>query len=1214
MRVFIYIELYVQNTVIMKYLTLPILIFLPLLLAAQIDYSIHLSHGPILLSKSLEQQWQAVLKDSSSQYNSNRYLLVQLQTIPNRTEKLQLKESGIELLHYIPHFAWVAKFSNQVRLSDLKIAQVRAISSVKSDWKIPYSMRQGYIPPHAGTVDKLSVKLLFWKDNTDTDYASLCLSLGLDVETYQATWSWVLVNTTWNQLKKIAEHPLVQYLEWPEKATETENLNELTLIQSNYIADNPAQGLYFNGQGVAIAVNESGAFDSTQSANLKGRLDRTFETGNNDGHKTSVGMRMASAGNLDPLSRGTAFGANLHSGGIDFANAASSGISIVNNSFGYGCIGAATTATYNSGAATNDNLVRSNPSFMITYSCGNQGNTDCGYGAGAAGGGWGNITGLTKSAKNIFAVGSLTTSGDLAGFSSKGPAWDGRILPDICAAGPGGTSHASPNLAGVYAQLVQAYQVHNAGQIPNSGLIKAILMNTADDMLNPGPDFKSGYGKINARKAYNCIAQNHFLSGSVGQGGNNAHTLSVPSGVQEIRAMVYWTDYEATAGIPGRALVNDLDFRVLDPSNVQWQPWVLNPTPDSASLELWAVRATDTLNNVEQVTLTNPLAGTYSLLVDGSMVPQGPQEYFVVYEFIYDELIVTYPNGAEKLVPNTTERLRWESQGDSNISSSFDIAYSLDNGLNWTTIANGLSSDSRYYDWMVPDTFSQQALIRVERGAISASTDTSFSILGQVQNLHLVWTCADSSLIAWDAMPNVDGYILYKLGNTYMDSIQFLSTNQAIVSNLSLTESEYLAVASVRQGVVGRRSMAIERDFNAINCTPFDLGILSILQPAAFVMPDCATGSTLSLEIAVRNWGTSVLNYIPIGYRLNGGAVVLDTVFTTVASGNQLALSFSSPLVLTTGNHFLEVWTHFANDANWGNDTLRENLIIYGGANATLPLVQSFDGFAACNTAWGCASISCSLSDGWYNVMNTQGDSIDWRTDANGTGSGGTGPSADHTSGFGNYLYLEGSGNNGAGCQHKLAVLHSPCIDLTNALQPELYFWYHANGGSIGSLHVDVISDGILYENVLPFVDGPQGNQWDSLGLDLSPYVGGFVSLVFRGYTGGGYQSDLAIDDIYIVDNAITAVAATASSLDAILKLYPNPASKQLHIEMNDVQSHQERSIRIYDMQGRLLDVRALDPLTTATTVDVSSYNQGAYMIVVSDRNGVLGSSKFIKE
>ena len=105
-----------QNTVIMKYLTLPILIFLPLLLAAQIDYSIHLSHGPILLSKSLEQQWQAVLKDSSSQYNSNRYLLVQLQTIPNRTEKLQLKESGIELLHYIPHFAWVAKFSNQVRL------------------------------------------------------------------------------------------------------------------------------------------------------------------------------------------------------------------------------------------------------------------------------------------------------------------------------------------------------------------------------------------------------------------------------------------------------------------------------------------------------------------------------------------------------------------------------------------------------------------------------------------------------------------------------------------------------------------------------------------------------------------------------------------------------------------------------------------------------------------------------------------------------------------------------------------------------------------------------------------------------------------------------------------------------------------------------------------------------------------------------------------
>ena len=37
---------------------------------------------------------------------------------------------------------------------------------------------------------------------------------------------------------------LIQYLEWPEPKKEDEFFNEITLIQSNYISDNPTQNLF----------------------------------------------------------------------------------------------------------------------------------------------------------------------------------------------------------------------------------------------------------------------------------------------------------------------------------------------------------------------------------------------------------------------------------------------------------------------------------------------------------------------------------------------------------------------------------------------------------------------------------------------------------------------------------------------------------------------------------------------------------------------------------------------------------------------------------------------------------------------------------------------------------------------------------------------------------------------------------------------------------
>ncbi|MDZ7846279.1 MAG: S8 family serine peptidase [Owenweeksia sp.] len=60
---------------------------------------------------------------------------------------------------------------------------------------------------------------------------------------------------------------------------------------------------------------------------------------------------------------------------------------------------------------------------------------------------------------------------------------------------------ACPGVSGVMATLYEAYRQNNNSQDPHAGLMKAIVLNTAEDLGNSGPDFRFGYGRINARQA-----------------------------------------------------------------------------------------------------------------------------------------------------------------------------------------------------------------------------------------------------------------------------------------------------------------------------------------------------------------------------------------------------------------------------------------------------------------------------------------------------------------------------------------------------------------------------------------------------------------------------------------------------------------------------------------------------------------------------------------
>ncbi len=184
-------------------------------------------------------------------------------------------------------------------------------------------------------------------------------------------------------------------------------------------------------------------------------------------------------------------------------------------------------------------------------------------------------------------------------------------------------------------------------------------------------------------------------------------------------------------------------------------------------------------------------------------------------------------------------------------------------------------------------------------------------------------------------------------------------------------------------------------------------------------------------------------------------------------------------------------------------------------AQVTLPYSQNFDTFSTCSTSSCTTTCNLPPASQWQNA--TTGDTAEWTVDAGGTGSFGTGPSGDHTTGSGNYLYLETSGSCSGG--DDIAWLYSPVLDLTSATSPAVRFWYHMRGDSMGTLSVDVLdtSNNVLAADVFgPITDNV--DLWQRTPyISLAAYTGQMVKIRIRGISGSSYTSDMAIDDFELV-------------------------------------------------------------------------------------------------
>ena len=142
------------------------------------------------------------------------------------------------------------------------------------------------------------------------------------------------------------------------------------------------------------------------------------------------------------------------------------------------------------------------------------------------------------------------------------------------------------------------------------------------------------------------------------------------------------------------SLVNDLNFSITSPNGNNFLPYVLNPTPSSSVLNQNATNGVDNLNNMEQIVIDNPIIGDYDIQVNGWAVPYGPQEYFICYEFIDNNVEITHPIGGESMVLESMLVIRWDAIDN---GQNFTVEYSSNNGSSWSTLNNNISSDLNHY-------------------------------------------------------------------------------------------------------------------------------------------------------------------------------------------------------------------------------------------------------------------------------------------------------------------------------------------------------------------------------------------------------------------------------------------------------------------------------------------------------------------------------------
>ncbi len=623
-------------------------------------------------------------------------VLVQFTDRMDPSWREELTALGMQLLHFIPDDAFVAHTDSQALEKVQQLPYVHWLGEFTPQHKLAEQVIHSFA---ANSLTNLPVKLLVRTGVATHELATVYANLGgiSRFHTLQfGTFAEGQVNA--RQLWNLALSPAVL---WIEPAPQMQLLDEIStkMVAGDTFSPGSLAHVHelgFDGRGVTVAVADSGfdlGFVDLVHLDFEGRVDALFAYDNlpdasdehsHGTHCAGIVLGFPALGETDDsgylYGLGVAPGAHLVGQRIfdrdgqyrpppSFEqltrDAVRSGAYVGSNSWGD-----ANQGRYDLTAAEFDALVRDadaitpgNQEYILEFSAGNSGPGRQTIGTPALAK---NViaTGASQSERSLF--GLYSEGGEtMADFSSRGPTEDGRIKPDIVAPGTwiaaqksaaasdqnawlpispnylfqGGTSQAGPHVSGACAIFVQWFRETRTGTTPSPALVKAALINSADDMsteerlldpddpfdtgtflagdTGPVPNFDEGWGRLNLETLIDSERRFDFTDQATLLRTGGVWEKRVVAGPEAmLKVTLVYTDVPGLpAAIP--ALVNDLDLEVISPIGLVYRG---NAFADGESVSDTPLG--DQINNVEGVHISEPIAGEYIIRVRGVNIIQ----------------------------------------------------------------------------------------------------------------------------------------------------------------------------------------------------------------------------------------------------------------------------------------------------------------------------------------------------------------------------------------------------------------------------------------------------------------------------------------------------------------------------------------------------------------------------------------------------------------
>lgn len=468
------------------------------------------------------------------------------------------------------------------------------------------------------------------------------------------------------------------------------NVESGTMIKANQLYTGGSLGVNITGQNMVAGIWDGGQVRATHellSGKVAMQAGQTLDgikieggvtTYPGNDHQTHVSGTIVGKDIANqPSARGIAYGATAlnYDFDEDFTEMkpfAANGYLISNHSYGLAndnTVPVWKFGAYDKVARSWDSLTRVYSYYLPFVAAGNeQQPADNGNNAKN---GYDLMTGIA-STKNSMTVGAVNADKTMSNYSNWGPTDDGRVKPEIVARGTGinssvfadkitnipsdvaysgtvnsqGTSYSTP-AAAAGGLLLQQYYKSLYGNYMKAATLKALMLGTAEDLGQPGPDHKFGWGLLDVEKAAKAIkakstegsptAQSVFGNINISKGTYLEEiTYNLPPYInsdpnrKEVNRFVYarggepliismsWTDEQGTEQVSTDGtdpttsrLVHEYDMlvRITSPFS-DTRPWkpsgMANRTADATVQTDWFQVNN---NNYKQVIISNPVAG-----------------------------------------------------------------------------------------------------------------------------------------------------------------------------------------------------------------------------------------------------------------------------------------------------------------------------------------------------------------------------------------------------------------------------------------------------------------------------------------------------------------------------------------------------------------------------------------------------------------------------